>query len=361
MSESQLQAPARRPCSLFTRLALAVSLVASVSGQSLTGVPYVQGSYAITYKVIEMKGDMRWENACKGPFPYQFTWTFDICHDQNAGEDANLYQAQIAGSDRSTIRSRRILEATPDVQVERCSYRSTSLGPAGEGQNWITLGEPDYPEDPAWQNWKPKDENDVDTEPRTFRDFHLPVSPPYVWGTLCHQYDWQDVAKNEGGWSDFYLNAWRHENETWIFYYDACNCLDPSTNAPPPGLCGFDPDGCNELIEGTRLVRLTNENCLKQKSSLSLADCQVAITGVGGGTVLYPEQSTQTPKLADGRTRFCFMYSKITGRQTRSAEQVARNCAQGSASSSTSTEDEEESTDATASATDAASSVKPEP
>lgn len=38
---------------------------------------------------------------------------------------------------------------------------------------------------------RPRDEDDRQTEPRTFSDFQLPPNKPYVWGTLCHQYDWQ--------------------------------------------------------------------------------------------------------------------------------------------------------------------------
>lgn len=301
--------------------------------------PYVQGSWSITYKFVEMKGDKNFPNACRGPFPYQYTWSFDICMAESNNPD-NFYQAQIAGSDPSTMRTQRIVEANPDEQVSRCAYRPTTFGPAGVTQDWLKLGEPGYPADNSWQNWRPRDEDDRQTEPRTFSDFQLPPNKPYVWGTLCHQYDWQDIARNEAGFK-YYEGAWRHENETWIFLRNACDCKD-SSGEPLAEVCGMEADGgCNVQLERTRIVQLSNEACLSQKG-VDLASCPLSIIGVSGGPVLYTEAATNTPKMIDGRDAFCFTYSKITGTQLRNAQQVERNCRSTSQGESTSAEDGED-------------------
>eukprot|EP00961_Rhodomonas_salina_P080380 1081378-Rhodomonas_salina.2 len=46
------------------------------------------------------------------------------------------------------------VEANPDEQVSRCAYRPTTFGPAGVTQDWLKLGEPGYPADNSWQNWR---------------------------------------------------------------------------------------------------------------------------------------------------------------------------------------------------------------
>jgi hypothetical protein len=65
----------------------------------------------------------------------------------------------------------------------------------------------------ALPSCRPKDEKNRQVEPRTFANFQLPLKPPYVWGTVCSQYDWPDKAPMAG--FKYYKNAWRHENETW--------------------------------------------------------------------------------------------------------------------------------------------------
>ena len=56
------------------------------------------------------------------------------------------------------------------------------------------------------QAWKPRDELNRPQEPRTFASFQLPLRPPYVWGTICKQYDWPDAAPTAG--FKYYKGAW---------------------------------------------------------------------------------------------------------------------------------------------------------
>ena len=107
--------------------------------------------------------------------------------------------------------------ATPDVIILNCQYRATTLGPAGETQNWKKTNAPGYPEDSDWQSAKcdsffmflvslslscvfccfltwywplvliaherPRNEYNRQVEPRTFATYQLPLKPPYV--SLC--------------------------------------------------------------------------------------------------------------------------------------------------------------------------------
>ena len=108
----------------------------------LLPVPYAQ--------FVEMKGDKNYMNACKGPFPYSYKWNFDIC--QSAGK--NDFTATITGADAGTARSQTLVEATPDNVIQRCAYRRTTQGPAGETQDWLAKRAPGYPEDTLWQSYK---------------------------------------------------------------------------------------------------------------------------------------------------------------------------------------------------------------
>ena len=44
---------------------------------------------------------------------------------------------------------------------------------------------------------RPEDVNGVATEPRTFSEFTIPTSPPYLIGSFCYQYVWQDTVANQ--------------------------------------------------------------------------------------------------------------------------------------------------------------------
>ena len=41
---------------------------------------------------------------------------------------------------------------------------------------------------------RPRNEKNEFVEPKTFANFQLPLRPPYVWGTICSQYDWPDTV-----------------------------------------------------------------------------------------------------------------------------------------------------------------------
>ena len=200
---------------------------------------------------------------------------------------------------------RNLVEATPDLVISNCAYKPTTFGPAGATQDWKKLREPGYPSDQAWQAKKPLDENSLATEPRTFANFQLPLRKPYLWGTICHQFDWQDTAANKAGFQ-YYSGAWRHENETWVFLNNACDCDsgDPAKNA---AICGMEPEGCNTRIDGTNLIMSKGLACLESQQ-VSIDDCKPRLVGVSGGPVIYPEETTGVPALADGSTAMCFMW-----------------------------------------------------
>lgn len=294
---------------------------------SLSGVaaqpPYIQGSWKVTYRFVEMKGDKNEINACTGPFPFQYTFVYDICQADYATNTNYEYSALIAGSDPSQTRVRNLAEATPDLVISSCAYRPTTLGPAGATQDWKKLGEPGYPDDQAWQARKPLDENSIPVDPRTFSNFQLPLRKPYVWGTICSQFDWQDTAANQAGFK-YYNGAWRHENETWVFINDACDCEadDPEKRAK---VCGMEPLGCNYLVEGTSLVMSKGLVCLKA-ANVEESTCKPSLVGVSGGPVIYPESTTGVQPAADGSTAVCFMYSTIEGSREKDAEAVKGQC-----------------------------------
>ena len=266
-----------------------------------------------------MKGDKNYMNACKGPFPYSYTWTFDIC--QVKGE--SKFTALITGADAGMTRSQTLVEATPDNVIQLCAYRRTTQGWAGASQDWAARQAPGYPSDTTWQTFKPKNEQDLSTEPRTFRNFHLPVEKPYLWGQICFQYDWQDTAENKAGFL-YYNGAWRHENETWVFTKNACDCKSPRGDTA--GAC----KECNEKIPGTGLKRI-KPNCLV-KFGLSDSDCPYTLEGVSGGPTLYPPETTGVSPLVEGGgpggARLCYMYSWVKGTMIRDRASVASTCRQ---------------------------------
>ena len=319
----------RRPTLLLACVCVAL-LVAAVGAQD---VPHIQGQWKVTYKFVEMKGDKNMANACKGPFPYQYSWTYEIC--QAKGQTA--YTAIIAGAESTTTRSRTLARASPNEIISKCKYRPTVQGPAGLTQDWKKLQAPGYPEDQEWQKWKPKDEKNQDTEPRTFASFQLPITPDqqstFVWGDVCFQYDWQDTAENKAGFP-YYKGAWRHENETWIFVRDPRNCAaDAGSSAALEQAKKLDSEGgCLEKAVGTTIMRTKDNSdaCLISKG-IDVDKCPYSLLGVSGGPVLYDEEITGVPKTSDGRTNFCFMYSQITGTLIKSAADVEVQCGQGGA------------------------------
>lgn len=97
-----------------------------------------------------MKGDKNYMNACKGPFPYSYSWSFDICQAQGSAE----FTAVITGADAGTTRSQRLVEGTPDNVIQLCAYRRTTQGAAGASQDWAARASPGYPADTTWQTRK---------------------------------------------------------------------------------------------------------------------------------------------------------------------------------------------------------------
>mmetsp|Transcript_29750 Transcript_29750/g.95179 ORF Transcript_29750/g.95179 Transcript_29750/m.95179 type:complete len:263 (-) Transcript_29750:61-849(-) len=255
--------------------AVAVSLLLAIFYvlPCTTQVPYIQGSWIITYKFVELKGDRTVKNACRGPFPYYYTWTFDIC--QSPGS-AN-YIAVINGAEVATPRYRKLIQATPDAISQNCKYSPTTYGPAGVTQDWALKSAPGYPSDNSWQNWRPRDVNGKETEPITFSNFQLPTQSPFLWGDVCHQYDWQDTVSNSAGISSFYRNAWRHENDTWIFIQDACNCKGGNAGALQRICALTSQGGCNEKV-GT-ITYISNPTCV-EKEGISINECPYSIAGL---------------------------------------------------------------------------------
>jgi hypothetical protein len=73
-----------------------ISLVDSAS----TKPPAIQGSWTVVYETVEMKGDRGKTNACQGPFPWKYTWQFDICqgNDAETGAPSRVFVALISGT-----------------------------------------------------------------------------------------------------------------------------------------------------------------------------------------------------------------------------------------------------------------------
>eukprot|EP00961_Rhodomonas_salina_P080379 1081378-Rhodomonas_salina.1 len=155
------RASASTRCSGVLACLLVAGSFAMTFGQQ-ESAPYVQGSWSITYKVSpsllqEFTPEHRTTDARKTEsigtktsptraadrelpaaahfcldevaprveatlpcmevmFPYQYTWSFDICMAESNNPD-NFYQAQIAGSDPSTMRTQRIVALTPQLAL----------------------------------------------------------------------------------------------------------------------------------------------------------------------------------------------------------------------------------------------------
>ncbi len=130
---------------------------------------------------------------------------------------------------------------------------------------------------------RPKDVNGLDTQPRTFSEFTIPNAQPYLIGTFCRQYVWQDTAANQAG-AKYYARGWRSENETWVFLRNACDCPGPPdivARACLPQTAG----GCNDGTHGPPLMR-ADEGCL-QNLGISPSACPTRLVGVSGGAVVF--------------------------------------------------------------------------
>mmetsp|Transcript_41493 Transcript_41493/g.83386 ORF Transcript_41493/g.83386 Transcript_41493/m.83386 type:complete len:363 (+) Transcript_41493:63-1151(+) len=271
-----------------------------------TDVPYVQGTFEITYKYQEMRGDRDIPNVppCLGPFPYSYTFKIDIF--QTRGE--NQFSFCFEGTDCATSAlSSGLKQGAPDVILADCEFKPYE---GFEAFTRLPDGVSPRIEDPL----RPRDQYGQEEDSYVFSQFHVPETEPYVWGTFCNQYNWQDVAlsRNIDG-SGSYAGTWRNENETWFFVRDITTCK-----------CYPSCAECQERVPGTNVFQVNpgteGVTCLARYDAIR-EECDWRLHGVGGGAVLYtPEMGY--PLLPDGAFQRCFHYSEITGVRTRTAEEL---------------------------------------
>ena len=88
----------RRTINVMSVLSLNLILFGSADGTSTTP-PSIQGSWTIVYNFVEMKGDRGQPNACQGPYPWQYTWQFDLCQGTDStGAPSLSFIALISGT-----------------------------------------------------------------------------------------------------------------------------------------------------------------------------------------------------------------------------------------------------------------------
>lgn len=133
-----------------------------------------------------------------------------------------------------------------------------------------------------------------------------------------------------GAGFSFYKNAWRHENETWVFLRDPryCSSKAGSQSQLETAVLTEDKGGCLETVEGTEIKRAISDECLTGLG-INIDYCPFRLEGVAGGTVVFDEALTGVPKTPEGKSNYCFMYSRVSGTQLKAAKDVQANCGFG--------------------------------
>jgi len=252
-----------------------------------------------------MKGERSKISACRGPFPWEYSWNFDICQFASGNARRNTYTAMKTGTDDYIVKV--LAPAEPKSVLSAC-VPGTFVGATAAAK-----AEPVLKDHDEWYSELPKDVNGLDTQPRTFSEFTIPNAQPYLIGTFCRQYVWQDTTANQAG-AKHYARGWRSENETWVFLRNACDCPGPPdavARACLPRTAG----GCNDGAHGPQLMR-ADENCL-ESLGISPSACPTRLVGVSGGLVVFA---------VDGEAKKCFMYSQISGRRVQPAAKLQATC-----------------------------------
>ncbi|EKX33227.1 hypothetical protein GUITHDRAFT_148067 [Guillardia theta CCMP2712] len=288
-------------------------------------VQYAGSQLVVSYS--EMRGDVGRDNACQGPFPFQFTYQLLGDRDVKGGreEGDGIVQVDIRqakgstaigwcakGLDCSLQTVESVLkQSTAENLVSDCTFKPRTPADAGNSVPGYDpkVGIPDYNlkvECGAGQLCVEKGQHVRDIKPncspdrpcvstsrktpvnsRLFDNLHVPTSEPYVWGSLCRQYDYAEPATSAGGLG-WLQGAWRSVNETLLFYLDinTCTCM-PQCSA------------CEVMREGVNTVDPT---------------C----------AAVFPPSSSGVSALVNGEPKLCFMYAAIEGTRMATYEEMIR-------------------------------------
>ena len=125
----------------FSISGVLLCLLAHVHSASINP-PSIQGSWSVVYQTVEMKGDRGQPNACQGPFPWQYTWQFDICQgtDSNTGGPSNSFIALISGT--TVKRSYSLVLSTSQIVQTNCKEQYNYVNEAPVTINAAAWGFP---------------------------------------------------------------------------------------------------------------------------------------------------------------------------------------------------------------------------
>ena len=65
-----------------------------------------------------MKGDRSQISACKGPFPWEYTWSFDVCQFEDGNPRRNTYTAMKTGTENYIVKI--LAPADPKSVLSAC-------------------------------------------------------------------------------------------------------------------------------------------------------------------------------------------------------------------------------------------------
>mmetsp|Transcript_50088 Transcript_50088/g.100547 ORF Transcript_50088/g.100547 Transcript_50088/m.100547 type:complete len:380 (-) Transcript_50088:8-1147(-) len=286
-----------------------------------TGLPYISGSWELTFIFNEIRGDVGKINPCRGSFPYQYKYEVDILQGEGDTNIRWCYRGDVC-EDQSVTGT--LEEATIDVSQARCSFKPHDLpppesnpdpfdeSPLCQGQRCVSESRVhQYDLLPNCNFDTPCPEGTSDPQQsRLFSMFQLPTKPPYVWAMLCRLYDFAEAADGPPD----YAGTWRHMNETWAFVLDASTCDCYTGNC---SVCEVTPPGTNLLM--------ADEQCFEE-GGFSLDGCQYKLVGVTGGPVVYPLRTTGVPYVGDPQEpQVCFQYATIEGKMVKPHDQMIKN------------------------------------
>jgi len=290
---------------IISSLFLLALLTSGCRAQNQTNeIPYVAGTWEITYTYNEMFGPLGGviTNPCRGPFPYRYTWNvliYQLVSDVN-GTKQTTGNIRACWSDRmnciNDALNWTIREGDSSYVKQECYFRPYDQ----YGSNYILY--PGYPQGGYQTEIKPTDRFGNTISSRLYSRFAVPNTSPFVYGSFCNQFAWYDGTTTVKD-TPLYKGSWRYDNETWIF-------LRPIENCPCFPACSE----CEETIPNTILKQVRNDGgaCLA-KYGYSIKDCEWSIVGVGGGPAVFPPATTGLPQTSRGEDQVCFSYANIKG------------------------------------------------
>jgi len=304
-------------------------------------MPHVGGSWQLTYKYNEMRGDVSTvtnTNPCQGPFPYKLRKEVDIHQIKGSSSIRTCFKGDQCLQKGVTA---QISKVTVDLAQSLCSFRAHDIDPdafarpvnpfdetpvCGDGVPCVQGSSHMYDMLPKCQ--LDKRCNLDRPEPaisRTFSAFQLPSKAPFIWGVMCRFHDEMEkgVVNPLGDYAP-YSGAWRHNNESWAFVRDVTTCPNYPSNPKDAAEKALREkfESCLKVPDGTN-IEIPDQTCFTEKDLGEVKECDYMLVGTSGGAVVYPESTTGLPKVGN-EPQVCWHYADITGKKVKSFEDMVR-------------------------------------